>query len=56
MGGPKKDEVSYENAQREINGPEQNYRDGVRQVSYEVEQQQQEKIGRRRQGLSMERP
>jgi outer membrane protein assembly factor BamD (BamD/ComL family) len=44
LGGPTKDEVSYENAQREINGPEQNYRNGVKQASYETEQQLQEKL------------
>lgn len=45
MRGPSGADDSYQAAQREINGPEQQYRSGVRQASYEQEQQYQEKFG-----------
>jgi outer membrane protein assembly factor BamD (BamD/ComL family) len=42
--GPRKEDVAYENAQREINGPNENWRPGVQQASYEQEQRMQEQL------------
>jgi outer membrane protein assembly factor BamD (BamD/ComL family) len=49
--GPRQEDVAYENAQREINGPNQNWRPGVQQASYEEEQRQQEKIAAEKEGF-----
>jgi outer membrane protein assembly factor BamD (BamD/ComL family) len=53
VGRPQPD-ASYEAAQREINGPAQNYRGDVRQASYEQEQRNQERFADDDAGFQLE--
>jgi hypothetical protein len=49
---PRKEDLAYENAQREINGPNENW-SGVRQASYEEEQRRQEMLEEEKKGFEL---
>ncbi len=51
FAGPRKEDVSYEAAQREINGPNEAWQSGVQHASYEEEQRRQEKLAEEDQGF-----
>ncbi len=53
FAGPRSSDVSYEAAQREINGPNEDWQSGVRPASYEEEQRRQEQLANENQGFQL---